>query len=87
MEYVIDRLEGKGGLLRHAMATRRRIAREAALPLSRGGEVADTLLYLNKLARDLPDPGLTAALGRQVGKVVGDIQRVGAAPGRPEGTD
>jgi hypothetical protein len=89
MEYVIDRLEGKKGLLKEAqrknppvpvleksVETATETSREKATSTKEDlKKLASTLAYLGKLAGNLPDKDITEALERKVGRVIGELSK------------
>jgi tetratricopeptide (TPR) repeat protein len=78
LEYIINTLEGRKGLLRDI---RDQFPPEASSPAGpekeevKPGDLADTLRYLKNLAAALPDPDLGAAIGRKVNRVIREIQQ------------
>lgn len=77
MAYVIDKLEGRQGLLKEVSE---RAPQAEAKPVHPAGppksaEVERTLTYLGKLAGALPDRGLTDALERKLGNVIKGLKR------------
>jgi hypothetical protein len=87
MEFIIDRLEGKKGLLKEVQERPVAPVPEGAKTVpgkeKRKIDVAETLAYLGSLAKSLPDRDLTNAIERKVDTVIMDLRH--NAPAKPDG--
>jgi len=76
MEFLIDRLDGKPGLLREAkeiaIASSETKPVQESIPTGLNG-LKKTLAYMRSLNENLPDRDLSTALDRQIGSVIKDI--------------
>jgi len=83
MEYVMEKLEGQGGLLRKAEERMvKEKTEEVPLRASPGAAqglppVSETLRYLRSMAGNLPDPDLSQVMGKKLEKVLKSLNGKG----------
>ncbi|MDR3166975.1 MAG: tetratricopeptide repeat protein [Treponema sp.] len=78
LEYIINTLEGRKGLLhdiRDQFSPEQSLGAEPAREKSNPKNLTDTLNYLRNLAAALPDPDLGAAINRKVNRVIRELQQ------------
>jgi hypothetical protein len=75
MEYIIDTLEGRKGLIKDIEERNGGAKVEEVDGIMIPG-IRGTLSFLAELAGALPDPGLGAAVSRKVNGIITDIEKI-----------